>query len=342
MKRILAILFLTCLPGIVQAGDYVLSESTGFWIRNGNAYTRESYTDHYHKCGQCYKKTRYRYHFHHKIQQPVAKIQKKKDWRSVLLEIAEQKQEDRSFVTWAEAIGINPYDPQVQSRLQANGYNIDARFSSRYTPIADQGRTSYGYNAYASQSPAVDLMTLNNQVYQITSQAQSMASQAASDQASLVAQHNEIYGEAERIKARGEETSKLLKVITELLRDRPEIRENEAELLIRPNQPAQPQPQNPNQPGAVPVPPEPESLSQAEQQQLVQLVENRCLRCHDGSADDTTVVLTDYLSLPKREKLAAIQAVQGAGPSGKVMPPEGEPLTENEMLLMVRDYLTSK
>jgi hypothetical protein len=325
----------------VQRGDY--------WIKDGWAYTKS--TERYRR-GHCWY-TRNVYRKDHELKPEPAYVAPVKaakleeyddeelDWRAELLELAKQlktqEQEDKAFVEWANALGLsNTVASPVAGYSSGGNYGLSARFSSSTTPYAQQGATVYGYNATASRFSDVDLQTLFNQANQLALNSQQLTQQATGDFSNLVAQQSDVAGELDRIQVRGKETEKLIAAITEALRDRPVSTESSATINVTPSPDLGPQ-QTATPPASGVAP-----LSAAEREQVQGIISAKCLSCHGPDKQEGGWELSDYFGLDANMKLAVVNSLQGTGPSGTRMPMGGEPLSDPEIVLFMRDALASK
>lgn len=128
-----------------------------------------------------------------------------------------------------------------------------------------------------------------------------------------------------------EQLERVLKAVNELVKERPIA--TESEVTIEPAQPATPDEQAPPPPGLAP-------LSAAEQEQLLQVIESRCVKCHSPEDKSGGWDLTQYASYSQQQKYQVVQSLTGKGPKGKAMPLNEEPLSEQESMLLLRDYVS--
>lgn len=240
---------------------------------------------------------------------------------SLVLGLAQKKVEWDGIVKGLGQLGFVPADQQGYG-----GANYDISGQATYAP---QGSTVYGYSNFTSRYGQVDLGALYNQAERLTTQAQTLAGQAATDFSALVQQEGANQAEVASIMAQGQAA--------------------ERALLAARGQPVQSQlstfqfEARVSSDGKVEMRPLEADSSHALGNQaavtLDSVIETRCIACHSGEQPKGGLDLsarTAWQGDGRTEKIAGILARITTPDPAKRMPlsadgHEGEPLTVEEL-----------
>lgn len=238
--------------------------------------------------------------------------------QSLITGLAAKKVEWEGIVNGLSKLGFVP-----QGDASA-AYNYDV--SATYAP---QGATVYGYSNFAARYPQVDLQGLYNQADRLTTQAQTLAGQAAADFSALVAQETDGQARVASILAQGEAAERALLAA----RGEPQQPQwREVKISARVSSDGQVELQPIEEPGQ----------TQALGDQTVTLdavIETRCIACHSGDEPKGGLDLSaraTWEGTGRTEKLAKILARVTTNDPSKRMPRgsdghEGEPLSVDEL-----------
>lgn len=233
--------------------------------------------------------------------------------------LAGKKVEWEGIVNSLGKLGFVPAD-------SPSGANYDISGQATYAP---QGSTVYGYSNFTSRFGQVDLGALYNQAERLTTQAQTLAGQAATDFSALVQQEGANQAEVASIMAQGQAA--------------------ERALLAARGQPAQAQlstfqfEARVSSDGKIEMRPlEADSSHALGNQDAVTLdsvIETRCISCHSGDQPKGGLDLSaraTWQGEGRTEKIAGILARITTPDPTKRMPKaadghEGEPLTVEEL-----------
>lgn len=233
--------------------------------------------------------------------------------------LAGKKVEWEGIVNSLGQLGFVPADPQGNASYDISG-------QATYAP---QGPTVYGYSNFTSRFGQVDLGSLYNQAERLTTQAQTLAGQAATDFSALVQQEGANQAEVASIMAQGQAAERALlaargqPVQSQLSTFQFEARvSSDGKIEMRPLEVDSSH-----------------TLGNQASVTLDSVIETRCIACHSGDQPKGGLDLSARATWQgdgRSEKIASILARITSPDSTKRMPLSadghaGEPLTVEEL-----------
>ncbi len=309
MKRLALLLCFTVAATAGASDTYVYK--SGYWVANGNAYTRTLYqAPGYWSCGYYYQPVAtYQYVYSHAYVAPAATVYptaKDTGWRSRLLDLAGQRDKAQALLN-KEALEQKNYIEAINA-LGLNGILANAYpYAAAYTPGAGyaslqlssqgvQGSTVFGYStsSLANLYGANDLTVLYQQANRLAASAQASGAAATKDFASLVSQEGDNRARVAEILAKGQVTQEYLRA----LNGPPTSTTKTATFTVGagPDGQIQVQPV----PGQQPMQP----TASAFDLKAWQSSAARCLTCHSGKRTEGGFDVTQYPSLTPEQKLS--------------------------------------
>lgn len=372
-----AVCAVTIADDVLRESDFTLLDNGSYW-KDGFLYTKSyqymDYFDHHgEKCqkrvivfkkGAQYALTQPAISAEAKVEVNLGKTEEpyKADefnWRQEMLEIAKlqqeadyllekQRQDDAAFVDYAAALGLNRGNYPVESPVSGtnNPYALSAQFSQVTTPLAQQGNTLYTYNSFAYPKEPANLASLYAQAGRLPENAQELVRDSTGQFMDLVENQADVDGDIAKLQAKGEQFDKMIRALGNVLEGTPSQKSTSASVQVYPSQPLPPQPPvAPGQPVAPvspvqPVAPIGDQLTSTERLQLDNILASRCLTCHGAEKQEGGYDLRQYHTFTQNQKRSVYDALNGWGPTEKVMPPDGNPLTFEEMQLFNKAWVT--